>query len=89
MSSPDSVVNPVCSLVMFEPLVSLFVLYPLQWELVLSQAVIAVCVPHASTQRPVAAGFANVWAEDPLHLLHRSEALDATPAPIPPATAVL
>ena len=79
MSSPDSVVNPVCSLVMFEPIVSLFVLHPLQWELALSQAGVAVCVPHAPTQRPVAAGFAKVCAEE----------LDAITAPIPPATVFL
>ena len=82
-------INPVCSLVMFEPSISFFVLHLFQRKLALSQAGVAVGVPHVPTWRPVAAGFAKVCAKDPLHLLHRSEALGAIPAPIPPATAFL
>ena len=58
-------INPVCSLVMFEPSISFFVLHLFQQKLALSQAGVAVGVPHVPTWRPVAAGFAKVCAKDP------------------------
>jgi hypothetical protein len=82
-------IEPVSSLVLLEPLVSLLVLGAHHQEFSDPQTGVAFCMPHLPAGWKTPTELAKVCAEYPVHHLHLTIALGASSTPVPSAMAFL